>query len=70
MDFLKKLVHLTAVMFLIGFILGLEHNDSWLHWLGSFVIIVGFFVAIFWKEVSNPRWRRRQWSRLMNQGLP
>ena len=60
MDFIKKVAQLTVGMFLIGFVLGLEHNDSWFQWLGSLIIIAGFFIAAFWKEVSNPRWWKYQ----------
>ena len=35
MDFIKKFAQLTAVLFLVGFVLGLEHNDAWLNWLVS-----------------------------------
>ena len=64
MDFIKKFMQVTAVMLLIGFVLGLEHNNSWLHWLGSLAITAGFLIAVFWEEIKNPNWRQRQYLHL------
>ena len=57
---IKRWLKATAVLFLVGFVLGLEHNDSWLQWLGSITVAIGIWIAVFWKEVSNPRWWRYQ----------
>ena len=65
-DFLKKFLQLTALVFLVGFVLGLEHNASKLHWLGALVIVAGIFICAFWDLIKNPNWRRRQYKGYLN----